>query len=504
MQDVLGRLVRLRNHLRSLADYFPDREFHYRARGRIRYFVLSGRAQLWLCSIFALAVSWSVFATFYVVNFDGVLREKNIELAQVKSGERQLLREVAAFNARFRDLTETIARNRTELMKMAGREASGPGGESAAGANSAATNVSNEAIKSQMRALTESWQELNAKSSRLESELAALGREMEGTLNEQGRLKRERDAQQAQIKELRDQLAGVRSANERLMTDIEQGKYFKKERDQFGARIRSLEGELNTLRGTNLRLKEQVEEGGAMRRERNALADRVRTLEDELTAMRSSQERLVENLFDRSKKGVSDLERVVAMTGLDIDRMVGAHRADARGGPVVEAKFTDDETLNARVTELRRRIERWQTLKIAVKNLPLITPLESFRMTSGFGGRRDPFTGNWSAHNGLDLQNAVGTPVLATGPGTVVLAGWQGGYGWMVEVDHGMGVRTRYAHLQSIAVEKGQKVDGRDKVGLLGCSGRCSGAHLHYEILIDGKAVDPSNFLSAGRYVQQR
>ncbi len=86
----------------------------------------------------------------------------------------------------------------------------------------------------------------------------------------------------------------------------------------------------------------------------------------------------------------------------------------------------------------------------------------------------------------------------------MAFTGWQGGYGWSVEIDHGMGVRTRYAHLQSITVEKGQKVDSRDKVGLLGCSGRCSGAHLHYEILIDGKAVDPSNFLSAGRYVQQR
>ncbi len=378
MQDVLGHIVmRLRGKLQLLADNFPDREFHYRAQGRVRYFVVSSRAQMWLCAIFALAVSWSIFATFYVVNFDGVLREKNTELARVKNGERQLLHEVSAFNARFRDLTETIARHRTELMKIADREPAEAGPERDRASKSGTTATNSDAIKSQMRALTESWQDLNAKSSRLEAELMSLGREMEATLGEQARLKREREAQQAFIKEQREQLAAARAANERLMTDIEQGKYFKKERDQFSGRIRVLEAELNTARGANVRLKETADDNVAVRRERGALADRVRTLEDELTAMRSSQERLVENLFDRSKKGVVDLERVVTMTGLDIDRMVGANRADARGGPVVEAKYTDDETLNARVTELRRRIERWQTLKIAVNSLPLITPLES-------------------------------------------------------------------------------------------------------------------------------
>ena len=245
----------------------------------------------------------------------------------------------------------------------------------------------------------------------------------------------------------------------------------------------------------------KAEDEKGLRRERDALAGRVRALEDELTAMRASQELLVENLFDRSKKGVADLERVVAMTGLDIDRMIGTK---GRGGPQVEAKYTEDETLNERVTDLRRRLERWQSLQSAVKNLPLVAPLGEYRVASGFGGRRDPFTGRWSSHNGIDMAVQAGTPIQATGPGTVVLTGWHGGYGWMVEVDHGMGVRTRYAHMQSILAEKGQKVEVGSKIGLVGSSGRSSGPHLHYEILIDGKAVDPTNFLTAGRYVLKR
>ncbi len=495
------RRLSIRHRLTAL---FPKREFHYRTRGRIRYFFLSGRVQLGLAAIFTAAVSWSIFTTFYFASFDGMLREATSELARVRSGERQLLQEVDGFNTRFRDLGEAIARNRAALIKVAGRTAYWTDADPAQSGAADARAKTKAAIRSDMQALSESWQILNQKSAKLEGELKALAKELEVTLTEQGRLRRDRETLSLQVRETREHLAAARAANERLVADIEQGKFFKKERDQFGAKIRHLEEEMGTLRVVNSRLHDVVEERRALRRDRDALAGRVRTLEDELTAMRSSQERMVENLFDRSTKGTGQLERIVSMTGLDVDRMLGASRLDARGGPAIPAKLTDDETLDARIGDLRRRIERWHTLQVAVKNLPLIAPVDSFRVASGFGGRRDPFTNRWSAHNGIDMQNAAGTPVLATGPGAVAFTGWHGGYGWMVEVDHGMGVRTRYAHLQSIAVEKNQKVEARDKVGLMGCSGRCNGSHLHYEVLIDGKAVDPTNFLTAGRYVLKR
>jgi murein DD-endopeptidase MepM/ murein hydrolase activator NlpD len=355
------------------------------------------------------------------------------------------------------------------------------------------------------KALSQSWQELNSKSSKLEAELKGLAREVEVSLGEQTRLRVDRDKLTAQLREMGEQLAASRATNEKLLADIEQGRFFKKERDAFSARIRTLDDEVSSLRGANSRMRQRAEakaeEEKGLRRDRDALAGRVRALEDELTAMRASQERLVENLFERSKKGVADLERVVAMTGLDIDRMIGTK---ARGGPSVEIKYTDDETLNERVSDLRRRLERWQSLQSAVKNLPLIAPLPDYRITSGFGGRRDPFTGRWASHNGIDMMQPAGTPIHATGPGTVAYTGWYGGYGWMVEVDHGLGVRTRYAHMQSILADKGQKVEVGSKLGLVGSSGRSSGPHLHYEILIDGKAVDPTNFLTAGRYVLKR
>ncbi len=503
MAGWLRRLKRLSIRRRALTEFFPEREFHYRTEGRVRYFVLSSRAQAGLCAIFALAVSWSIFATFYFVSFDGVLQEKNRELAMARKSERELMGEVLRFNSRFKDLTENIARSRAELLRVAGGAQ-----DFKPGSTDNLSPAERQKLAESMaafKALSQSWQDLNNKSSKLEGELKALAQEVEISLGEQTKLRVDRDKLTAQLRDMGEQLAASRATNERLLADIEQGKFFKKERDAFSARIRTLDEEVQSLRSASARMRQRAEakaeEEKGLRRERDALSGRVRALEDELTAMRASQERLVENLFDRSKKGVADLERVVAMTGLDIDRMIGTK---GRGGPQVEAKYTEDETLNERVTDLRRRLERWQSLQSAVKNLPLVAPLGEYRLASGFGGRRDPFTGRWAAHNGIDMAVQAGTPIHATGPGTVVLTGWHGGYGWMVEVDHGMGVRTRYAHMQQILAEKGQKVEVGSKIGLVGSSGRSSGPHLHYEILIDGKAVDPTNFLTAGRYVLKR
>jgi len=91
--------------------------------------------------------------------------------------------------------------------------------------------------------------------------------------------------------------------------------------------------------------------------------------------------------------------------------------------------------------------------------------------------------------------------VLATAPGRVVFAGWSGGYGRMVEIDHGLGIHTRYAHLMQIDVEVGDTVDYRQDIGLLGSSGRSTGPHCHYEVRVDGRPYDPMNFLKAGKYM---
>ena len=120
---------------------------------------------------------------------------------------------------------------------------------------------------------------------------------------------------------------------------------------------------------------------------------------------------------------------------------------------------------------------------------------------SVFGRRIDPMRRRWSQHNGLDIANGFGTPILSPAPGRVVFAGRNGGFGRMVEIDHGLGIRTRYAHLQKILVKRGQVVEFRDKIAEMGSSGRSTGPHLHYEVRVNGRPVNPMKFLKAGKYV---
>ena len=119
-------------------------------------------------------------------------------------------------------------------------------------------------------------------------------------------------------------------------------------------------------------------------------------------------------------------------------------------------------------------------------------------MTSGFGVRPDPFLGRPAMHSGLDFRSETGDPVRATANGVVESAGWSGGYGNMIEIDHGNGFATRYGHLSKIEAKVGQQIRIGQIIGRVGSTGRSTGPHLHYETRIDGDAVDPQKFLRAG------
>jgi murein DD-endopeptidase MepM/ murein hydrolase activator NlpD len=119
-------------------------------------------------------------------------------------------------------------------------------------------------------------------------------------------------------------------------------------------------------------------------------------------------------------------------------------------------------------------------------------------LSSSFGVRSDPFGRGAAMHSGLDFRGDTGDPVRATANGTVATAGWNGGYGKMVEIDHGNGISTRYGHMSEIIVKVGQSVRIGQTVGKIGSTGRSTGPHLHYETRIEGDAVDPQKFLRAG------
>ena len=134
-------------------------------------------------------------------------------------------------------------------------------------------------------------------------------------------------------------------------------------------------------------------------------------------------------------------------------------------------------------------------------SIPSIQPLPNATFTSAFGVRSDPFRGSAAMHAGIDLASPSGTPIYATADGVVDRAEWFGGYGNMVEIDHGKGVSTRYGHMSRIATQDGKRIKRGDLIGYVGSTGRSTGNHLHYEVRIDGRAVNPVPFLQSAHYL---
>jgi murein DD-endopeptidase MepM/ murein hydrolase activator NlpD len=197
---------------------------------------------------------------------------------------------------------------------------------------------------------------------------------------------------------------------------------------------------------------------------------------------------------------VRHMRGVITDLGLDLAQLEAAAPRVQMGGPFVPVKLAPKagtfERQLYRINLTRAQMDRLtRTLALVPYRTPVIGEIE---LTSGFGVRADPFLGRPGIHTGLDFRAQTGDPVRATANGKVVSSGWSGGYGRMVEIDHGNGLSTRYGHLSEINVRVGDYVKIGQVIGEVGSTGRSTGPHLHYETRIDGEAVDPQKFLRAG------
>jgi len=205
---------------------------------------------------------------------------------------------------------------------------------------------------------------------------------------------------------------------------------------------------------------------------------------------------LEDNLESRARR----MRGVINDLGLDLSELEAATPRAPMGGPFVPVKLSADsgafERQLYRINISRAQVDRLnRTLALVPYRKPVVGEVE---FTSGFGVRVDPFLGRPAMHTGLDFRASTGDPVRATANGKVASSGWAGGYGRMVEVDHGNGLSTRYGHLSEINVKVGDVVKIGQVIGAVGSTGRSTGPHLHYETRIDGEAVDPQKFLRAG------
>ncbi len=150
-----------------------------------------------------------------------------------------------------------------------------------------------------------------------------------------------------------------------------------------------------------------------------------------------------------------------------------------------------------RFLKLAASLGRMDAMERALAAIPTAMPAASMMMSSGFGYRSDPFSGAGAMHAGLDFKGPVGTPILAAAEGKVVLAGFNGGYGNTIEIKHANGLLTRYAHLSGLNVRAGQMVERGVQIGRMGSTGRSTGSHLHFEVRLNGQAINPRKFLEA-------
>lgn len=390
----------------------------------------------------------------------------------------------------------------------------------------AASQASREALTAEIALLERNLAAAAMRESKGTLERAAAGKEIARLLDEltvargdQQRLAGEIDASQAERQALTDRVAAL---EQDLASAVQREAVGALDRESAGKEIVRLLGELDQTRDDNVRLLRQTADTrsvlaralgqrDALQATRQELSERIGTLEDELANIQSTQQTIVDRLASRAHAGIGEVEKTVAMTGVDVDLLLGRARRELAGGqrggeggpfvPVTASATASGKLAMASVASLDGEVGRLEALQLVLRTLPLAAPVDHYQLNSSFGIRRDPFNHRLAMHEGVDLGNARLSPVLATSPGVVVFAGWKGSYGRMVEIDHGLGVHTRYAHLARIDVKLGDAVDYRDQVGLLGSSGRSNGAHVHYEVRIDGRPLDPMNFLKAGRYV---
>ena len=221
-----------------------------------------------------------------------------------------------------------------------------------------------------------------------------------------------------------------------------------------------------------------------------------------LTKVERNQERLVARArIVTEQRYIAALKHVRAM-GIEPARF--APKVEAMGGPYIAADSAEAAADIAADAQFRALFQTWKkldTLETGLISIPSVQPVAQLAYTSNFGVRSDPFRGTAAFHPGVDIPCGIGTAVYATADGTVDRAERSGGYGNLVEIDHGRGIQTRYGHLSKLLVSAGQKVKRGQLIAMSGSTGRSTGPHLHYEVRIDGRAVNPVPFLQTADYL---
>lgn len=449
-----------------LQRFFPERQLIVRSGERMRTLRLSTNRQAVLVTVGAIIGTWTLLSSGLAMNHSERIRAKNTEIKDARVGYEQLLAQVSIYKERVADLTKDLEDNYKHSLSLVDREADIIKSKAAELQGGEKKGLVAK-IKSRAKdALTDPSSVLSGGSDNLELVLNK-------TKLERGHADQERKNLLSELADLEDSMVDVVSHHTKtpfIATD-------------------------------SLELRQVVLQRDLAVSEREGLSQKVGALENQIREMESNQLLLYHRFSEVTETKISDIEASLSVTGLDIDLLARRQKTRAgQGGPFIPMDRAARESgpLQESLNQLNANVDRLQDLQGLITRLPLDAPVRNFEINSGFGVRKDPFTGAIAQHLGLDLGAAYKSSIVSPGEGKVVHAGWDGSYGRMVEIDHGMGLITRYGHMSRINVDVGDKVVRGTLLGQVGCSGRCSGPHVHYEVISNGQHVNPLKFLKAG------
>ena len=451
-----------------LQRFFPERQLIVRSGERMRTLRLSTNRQAVLVTIGLLAGTWTLFSSGLAMNHSERIKAKNTEIKDARVGYEQLLAQVSIYKERVADLTKDLESNYQRSLSLVDREADLLKNK-AAELNAATDKKTGLVAKIRNRGKDAMIDPAGA----LTGDTGDVDLVLSKTKLDRGHADEQRRNLLSELADLEDSMVDVVGHHQKtpfIATD-------------------------------SLELRQVVLQRDMALTEREGLSQKVGALETQIREMESNQLLLYHRFSEVTETKISDIEASLSVTGLDIDLLSKRQKNHGgQGGPFIplDKAAADSGPLQESLNQLNANVDRLQDLQGLVTRLPLDAPVRNFEINSGYGVRTDPFTGQTAQHLGLDLGAAYKSSLVSPGEGKVVHAGWDGSYGRMVEIDHGMGLVTRYGHMARIIVKEGDKVVRGTVLGQLGCSGRCSGPHVHYEVLNNGQHVNPLKFLKAG------
>jgi murein DD-endopeptidase MepM/ murein hydrolase activator NlpD len=432
---MIGTLSRLGGRL------FPDRQVLIRSNGQVTHLNLSSTFQMTVVAASVMSVA-AIALTSLASKPD---RDLDMQV-DANASQAELTQAVAALKAQLADAKNAAdqADSRVKTLADQQKDAS-PSADSAA--QQAAAELDAAKLTERVAQLQDDLKILGAQNAQNRSLYEHTAEELAQATNDRMKL----TAEKGKLQKTMGELAQAKDAVEKTIAA---------DRERLKLKVTELEKKLAT-KPQRVEVTSKIEPAAA----------------DPATAVAEADEEEPAGKVVASDNGFS-IEKLLAQ--------LGASRG-AVGGPYVAVGSNKGAQLpDEQVAKL-------------MKTLPLTAPLDKYVFESPFGVRHDPFNGRAAMHTGVDLSGPYKTPVMSTAPGTVVFAGYSTGYGKLVEIDHGNGIHTKYGHLNRILVNVGQKVAKHNPIGLLGSTGRSTGPHVHYEVVVNGTPQDPEKFLEAGK-----